>query len=135
MFLCDAFFPDLSQFHMPLLGAALESSGYKPVYLKDTTDEMIETGLKYVNNDACYPAIIVIGQLVHTLLSGEYDVNNTSVVLTQTGGGCRATNYIGLIRKALSDAGLSQVSVMSLNFSGLEKEQAFKLNLSIVNKL
>ena len=128
-------FPDLSQFHMPLLGAALESSGYKPVYLKDTTDEMIETGLKYVNNDACYPAIIVIGQLVHTLLSGEYDVNNTSVVLTQTGGGCRATNYIGLIRKALSDAGLSQVSVMSLNFSGLEKEQAFKLNLSIVNKL
>ena len=59
-----------------------------------------------------YPAIIVIGQLVHTLLSGKYDVNNTSVILTQTGGGCRATNYIGLIRKALQDAGLGQVSVM-----------------------
>ena len=127
-------FPDVSQFHMPLLGAALTTAGYKPVYLKDTTEEMIETGLKYVNNDACYPAIIVIGQLVHTLLSGKYDVNNTSVILTQTGGGCRATNYIGLIRKALNDAGLSQVSVMSLNFSGLEKEQAFKLNLSLVNK-
>ena len=128
-------FPDVSQFHMPLLGAVLESTGYKPVYLKDTTEEMVETGLKYVNNDACYPAIIVIGQLVHTLLSGKYDVNNTSVILTQTGGGCRATNYIGLIRKALVDAGLPQVSVMSLNFSGLEKEQAFKLNLTIVNKL
>lgn len=127
-------FPDVSQFHMPLLGAALKTAGYKPVYLKETTDEMIETGLKYVNNDACYPAIIVIGQLVHTLLSGKYDVNNTSVILTQTGGGCRATNYIGLIRKALVDAGLSQVSVMSLNFSGLEKEQAFHLNISLINK-
>ena len=128
-------FPDMSQFHMPLLGAALESTGYKPVYLKETTEEMVETGLKYVNNDACYPAIIVIGQLVHTLLSGKYDVNNTSVILTQTGGGCRATNYIGLIRKALQDAGLGQVSVMSLNFSGLEKEQAFKLNIRLINKL
>ena len=127
-------FPDVSQFHMPLLGAALTTAGYKPVYLKDTTEDMIETGLKYVNNDACYPAIIVIGQLVHTLLSGKYDVNNTSVILTQTGGGCRATNYIGLIRKALQDAGLSQVSVMSLNFSGLEKEQAFHLNISLINK-
>ena len=128
-------FPDMSQFHMPLLGAALESTGYKPVYLKETTEEMVETGLKYVNNDACYPATIVIGQLVHTLLSGKYDVNNTSVILTQTGGGCRATNYIGLIRKALQDAGLGQVSVMSLNFSGLEKEQAFKLNITLINKL
>ena len=128
-------FPDVSQFHMPLLGATLSSQGYKPVYLKETTEEMIETGLKYVNNDACYPAIIVIGQLVHTLLSGKYDVNNTSVILTQTGGGCRATNYIGLIRKALVDAGLPQVSVMSLNFSGLEKDQAFHLNISLINKL
>ena len=128
-------FPDVSQFHMPLLGAALQNQGYKTVYLKDTTEDMVETGLKYVNNDACYPAVIVIGQLVHTLLSGKYDVNNTSVILTQTGGGCRATNYIGLIRKALTDAGLSQVSVMSLNFSGLEKDQAFKLNISMINKL
>jgi predicted nucleotide-binding protein (sugar kinase/HSP70/actin superfamily) len=128
-------FPDVSQFHMPLLGAALESQGYHPVYLRDTTEEMVETGLKYVNNDACYPAIIVIGQLVHTLLSGKYDINNTSVILTQTGGGCRATNYIGLIRKALEDAGLSQVSVMSLNFTGLEKDQAFKLNITLINKL
>jgi predicted CoA-substrate-specific enzyme activase len=128
-------FPDVSQFHMPLLGAALESQGYHPVYLRETTEEMVETGLKYVNNDACYPAIIVIGQLVHTLLSGKYDINNTSVILTQTGGGCRATNYIGLIRKALEDAGLSQVSVMSLNFTGLEKDQAFKLNITLINKL
>ena len=127
-------FPDVSQFHMPLLGAALKTQGYKPVYLRETTEDMIETGLKYVNNDACYPAIIVIGQLVHTLLSGKYDINNTSVILTQTGGGCRATNYIGLIRKALADAGLSQVSVMSLNFSGLEKEQVFKINFPLVNK-
>ncbi len=128
-------FPDVSKFHMPLLGAALTSQGYHPVYLRETTEDMIETGLKYVNNDACYPAIIVIGQLVHTLLSGKYDINNTSVILTQTGGGCRATNYIGLIRKALEDAGLSQVSVMSLNFTGLEKDQAFKLNITLINKL
>ena len=128
-------FPDMTQFHMPLLKAVLNSSGYKAVYLNKTTENSVETGLKYVNNDACYPAVIVTGQLIEALQSGEYDLDNTSVIITQTGGGCRATNYIGLIRKALKDAGLEKVSILSFNLSGLEKEQAFHLSLPMLNKL
>ena len=120
---------------MPLLEAVLRSCGYKGVYLRETTDNTVETGLKYVNNDACYPAIIVTGQLIEALQSGKYDLDNTSVIITQTGGGCRATNYIGLIRKALKDAGLEHVSVLSFNLSGMEKEQAFHITLPMVNKL
>ena len=127
-------FPDMTPFHMPLFEAVLKASGYKAVYLSETTDDTIETGLKYVNNDACYPAIIVTGQLVEALKSGKYDLNNTSVIITQTGGGCRATNYIGLIRKALKDAGLEDISIMSFNTSGLEKEQAFKITLPLANR-
>jgi len=127
-------FPDMSPIHMPLFENVFRSEGYNAVYLKETTNETVETGLKYVNNDACYPAIIVVGQLIHALKSGKYDLNNTSVIITQTGGGCRATNYIGLIRKALKDAGLEQVSIISLNLSGLEKEQAFKFTPGLANK-
>lgn len=128
-------FPDMSMNHWPMLEALMESEGYNAVYLRDSNDDTVETGLKYVNNDACYPAIIVIGQLIHALKSGNYDLDNTSVVITQTGGGCRATNYIGLIRKALKDAGFGNTPVISLNFSGLEKEQAFKLSVPLLNKL
>ncbi len=128
-------FPDMAPTHMPLFESALKSEGYNAVYLKESNNDTVETGLKYVNNDACYPAIIVIGQLVNALQSGKYDLNNTSVIITQTGGGCRATNYIGLIRKALKDAKLEQVSIISLNTSGLEKEQAFKLTPSFLNKI
>ncbi len=128
-------FPDMAPFHMPLLEAALRASGYKAIYLRETTENTVETGLKYVNNDACYPAIIVTGQLVEALLSGKYDLDNTSVIITQTGGGCRATNYIGLIRKALHDAGLDKTSIMSFNLSGMEKQQAFHLTLPMLNKL
>ena len=127
--------PDMTAFHMPLLESVLKSCKYKAVYLRETTDKTIETGLKYVNNDACYPAIIVTGQLIEALQSGKYDLDNTSVIITQTGGGCRATNYIGLIRKALKDAGLEKVSILSFNLSGMEKEQAFKITLPMVNKL
>ena len=127
-------FPDMSSFHMPLFESIFRSEGYNAVYLKETDDETVETGLKYVNNDACYPAIIVVGQLIKALQSGLYDLNNTSVIISQTGGGCRATNYIGLIRKALKDAGFGKVSILSFNFSGLEKEQAFKFTLSFINK-
>ena len=127
-------FPDMTEFHMPLFESVLKSEGYNAVYLRETNDDVVETGLKYVNNDACYPAIIVIGQLVNALQSGKYDLDNTSVIITQTGGGCRATNYIGLIRKALKDAGLEQISIISLNVSGLEKEQAFKITPGFANK-
>lgn len=128
-------FPDMSFSHMPLFEKALRSEGYNAVYLSQCNDDMIETGLKYCNNDACYPAVIVVGQLISALQSGKYDINNTSVIITQTGGGCRATNYIGLIRKALKDAGLGHVSIISINFNGLEKEQAFKFTPSLLNKV
>ena len=128
-------FPDMSPNHMPIFESLLKSEGYKAVYLKNTSDQTVDIGLKYVNNDACYPAIIVVGQLIEALKSGKYDLNKTSVMITQTGGGCRATNYIGLIRKALKDAGLANISIISLNVSGLEKEQAFNIGLSFLNKI
>lgn len=127
-------FPDMSTPHFQIFEKMLQSEGYNAVWLKDTTEDMVETGLKYVNNDSCYPAILVTGQLIHELQSGKYDLDNTSVIITQTGGGCRATNYIGLIRKALRDAGLEKVSILSLNLSGLEKEQAFKVTPGLANK-
>ena len=127
-------FPDMSTSHFKIFESLLQSEGYNAVWLNETSDETVETGQKYVNNDACYPAIIVTGQLIHELQSGKYDLDNTSVIITQTGGGCRATNYIGLIRKALKDAGLEKVSVLSLNLSGLEKEQAFKITPGMANK-
>lgn len=94
----------------------------------------IDEGLKYVNNDACYPAIIVIGQLIEALKSGKYDLDNTSVVMSQTGGGCRATNYISLLRKALRDAGFPQVPVISVNPSGIEKNPGWKYTWSLLDK-
>ena len=127
-------FPDMSTSHFKIFESLLQSEGYNAVWLNETSDATVETGQKYVNNDACYPAIIVTGQLIHELQSGKYDLDNTSVIITQTGGGCRATNYIGLIRKALKDAGLEKVSVLSLNLSGLEKEQAFKITPGMANK-
>ena len=127
-------FPDMSAHHMPLFEIVLKSEGYHAVYLPKTTDTSVEIGLKYVNNDACYPAIIVIGQLIEALQSGKYDLDNTSVIITQTGGGCRATNYIGLIRKGLKDAGYGNISIMSFNVNGLEKEQAFHITPSFAKK-
>ncbi len=126
--------PDLSPFHMPLLMEALKASGYHMVYLNEMNDEMLENGLKYVNNDACYPSLIVIGQLISALKSNKYDLNHTTVLITQTGGGCRATNYIGLIRKALKDAGFSKIPILSFNVNGLEKEQEFKITLPMANR-
>ena len=128
-------FPDMTVQHMPLFERVLKSEGYNAVYLRESTDNTVETGLKYVNNDACYPAVIVTGQLIEALQSGKYDLDNTSVIITQTGGGCRATNYIGLIRKGLRDAGLEKISILSFNVSGLEKEQAFKLNARLAKKM
>ena len=127
--------PDMSPFHMPFLVQAFQSEGYHVKYLDVMTDEMLDLGLKYVNNDACYPSLIVIGQLLSALKSGQYDLDHTTVVISQTGGGCRATNYIGLIRKALKDAGYGSIPILSFNFSGLEKEQEFKMTLPLIHKL
>ena len=92
----------------------------------------METGLKYVNNDACYPSLIVVGQIMDALQSGKYDLNKTAVVMTQTGGGCRATNYVGFIRRALAKANLEHIPVISINMSGLESNPGFKLNLNVL---
>ena len=112
--------PQMSPIHFQFLEEAFNNSGWNVVILKQTDREVIEEGLKYVNNDACYPAIIVIGQLISALKSGKYDLNNTSVAITQTGGGCRATNYIGFLRKALYEAGFKDIPVISISANGIE---------------
>lgn len=128
-------FPQMSPVHFEFLESAMRASGYNLVLLRKCTKKTVETGLKYVNNDACYPSILVIGQLIEALESGKYDLNNTSVIISQTGGGCRATNYIGFLRKALKDAGFANIPVISFNVSGLEKMPGFKINLNMVDKL
>ncbi len=126
--------PQMSPIHFQFLEEAFRNSGYHLALLADTDADTINTGLKYVNNDACYPSIIVIGQLLQALESGKYDLEHTSVLITQTGGGCRATNYIAMLRKALKEAGMEQVPVISLNFAGLEKNPGFKLNYNIIKR-
>lgn len=125
--------PQMSPIHFELLEKAFIYSGYNLVLLRDT-DGAIDEGLKFVNNDACYPAIIVIGQLIHALKSGKYDLENTSVLMSQTGGGCRATNYIAFLRKALVDAGFGNIPVVSLNGKGFEKNPGFKFSLSLITR-
>ncbi|MFD3156087.1 acyl-CoA dehydratase activase-related protein [Haloimpatiens sp. FM7330] len=126
--------PQMSPIHFQFLQEALRAGGYNLEILPAVDSGAIEEGLKYVNNDACYPSIIVIGQIIKALKSGKYDVENTSVMITQTGGGCRATNYIGFLRKALKDAGFNKVPVISLNAVGLEKNPGFKPNLALVKR-
>ncbi len=126
--------PGMLPIHFSLLQAALQSCGYKAEILQNTGREVIETGLKYVNNDICYPALLVIGQLINALESGKYDLNHTALIISQTGGGCRASNYIYLLRKALATAGLSNIPVISLNVNGLEKQAGFKLDTAMIRK-
>ena len=127
--------PQMSPLHFSLLDPVLKNEGYNFEMLPAPTREDIEVGLKYINNDACYPAIIVVGQLMSALLSGKYDVNKTAVIISQTGGGCRATNYIGYLRKALIDAGMKQVPILSLNASDMERQPGFKLTKSFLHRM
>lgn len=128
--------PQMSPIHFELFEEAINLSNINMKVIKDTNREVIEEGLKYVNNDACYPAIITIGQLVRALKSGEYDLNSTSVAITQTGGGCRATNYIGFLRKAIKDAGFENIQVISLNISGLDGMDLRKnITLKLLNRM
>ncbi|WDV45314.1 acyl-CoA dehydratase activase-related protein [Clostridiaceae bacterium M8S5] len=127
--------PQMSPIHFQFFETAFEKAGYKTEILPSVDKKCIDEGLKYVNNDACYPSIIVIGQIMEALGSGKYDLQNTSVLISQTGGGCRATNYIGFIRKALKDAGLEHVPVISLNAVGMEKNPGFKITLPILKDM
>ncbi|MEG0006070.1 MAG: acyl-CoA dehydratase activase-related protein, partial [Clostridium sp.] len=127
--------PQMSPIHFEIGEEALRISGYNVKVLPSSDNESIEEGLKYINNDACYPAIITLGQIIKALKSGEYDINTTSVAITQTGGGCRATNYIGFLRKALKDAGYENIAVISVNTKGLESNPGFKLTPAVMIKL
>ena len=127
--------PQMAPIHFELLETAVGSCGYNVKLLDTCTPQTVETGLKYVNNDACYPSILTTGQMIEALQSGKYDVNKTALIMSQTGGGCRATNYIGFIRKALKDAGFPQVPVVSFNIVGMEKNAGFKITIPLMEKL
>lgn len=122
--------PQMAPMQFDFVEAAMNQSGIKVEILKDYSQDIIEEGLKYVNNDACFPAIIVVGQLIKALKSGKYDLENTSVAITQTGGGCRATNYIGFLRKGLHDAGFGNIPVIALSVNGIERS-GIKESMSI----
>ncbi|MCR4672396.1 MAG: 2-hydroxyacyl-CoA dehydratase [Lachnospiraceae bacterium] len=119
--------PNMSPIHFDLLIPALKYCGLNAALLPDSDRDTINVGLKYVNNDACYPSICVVGQVMSALLSGEYDLNHVAIAMTQTGGGCRATNYIGFIRRALDNAGMPQIPVISISAQGIETNPGFKI--------
>ena len=126
--------PQMAPIHFDLLEAAFRHSGFNLVILPDTDPQAIDCGLRYVNNDACYPAIIVAGQMIAALQSGKYDLNATALIITQTGGGCRATNYIGFIRRALEDAGLGYIPVIGLSAQQIEKNSGFKPTFGLADR-
>lgn len=126
--------PDMLPIHFNLIISILRNCGYRMELLQTSTQTVIDEGLKNVHNDTCYPALLVIGQFMEALNSGRYDPDTTALMLTQTGGGCRASNYIHLLRKSLKGK-YPQVPVISLNFSGLEKEGGFHLTVPIIMKL
>ena len=127
--------PQMSPIHFDIMEPAFRSAGYKLEVMAAMDKTAIDTGLKYVNNDACYPALITIGQLMNGLLSGRYDLNRTALLISQTGGGCRATNYISFIRKALENAGMPNIPVISINPAGLEKNPGFRYEPKMLHKL
>ena len=127
--------PQMLPVTFTLLRRVFELYGYKAEMLDTSHRGIVDTGLKYVHNDTCFPALLVIGQLIDAVQSGKYDVNKIALMITQTGGGCRASNYIHLLRKALEKAGLSFIPVVSLNLSGLEKNPGFKLTIPMLMKL
>ncbi len=126
--------PQMSPLHFQFFPTILNALGYKAELLPTVSREALETGLKYVHNDACYPAITVIGQLIHAVQSGKYDQNNLALILSQTGGGCRATNYIAFLKKALANAGLTHLPVLSFNIYGMEENPGFHLDWALLKR-
>ncbi len=126
--------PDMLPIHFGILKQIFENDGYKMELLQTASPEMKQLGLKYVHNDTCYPALLVIGQLIDALQSGKYDVNKVALIIMQSGGGCRASNYIHLMRKAIEKAGYSQVPVISFNMSGMEYNPGFSMTYPVIRK-
>ena len=125
--------PQMSPIHFGLLKDAFSAEGYKLEILEETK-EALNAGLQFVNNDACYPSILVIGELISALKSGKYDIHKTAVMISQTGGSCRATNYVGFLKKALRDSGFANVPVLSLNSKGYEAQEGFKITWKLAHK-
>ena len=126
--------PQMSPIHFELIEPAMRACGYNLVVLPNDNRRAVDFGLKYVNNDACYPSLFVVGQIMEALDSGKYDLNHTAVLMSQTGGGCRASNYVGFIRRALTKAGMGQIPVVSVNMSGLEENPGFKMDLKLITR-
>lgn len=127
--------PQMSPIHFDLLAKALIHSGMRLEMLPNPPKKAIDTGLQFVNNDACFPSVLVVGQLMEAVNSGKYDVNKIALAITQTGGGCRASNYIGFIRRALIKAGLPQIPVISISAQGLEQNSGFNMTLPMLNRV
>lgn len=127
--------PTMLPMHFSMVVSVMKSHGYNAVLLDGSSPEIIENGLRYVHNDACYPALLVIGQFITALESGKYDPHRVALVYFQTGGGCRASNYISLLRKALKKAGYEYVPVISFSFAGIEKHPGFRLSLPMLTGL
>ena len=126
--------PQMSPIHFDVLEPVFRKAGYNVEILTNDNRSAIDTGLRFVNNDACYPSILVVGQIMHAVLSGKYDTNRLAIIMTQTGGCCRASNYVGFIRRALEKAGLSHIPVISLNANGMEKNEGFTLPARLLLK-
>ncbi len=124
--------PQMSPIHFDVMASAFRACGYNFEVLENDNRRAVDVGLKYVNNDACYPSLMVVGQIMDALLSGKYDLNKVAVIMTQTGGGCRATNYVGFIRRALEKAGMAQIPVISLNLGKIETNPGFHLNAEML---
>lgn len=127
--------PSMLPIHFRLLKPVFEKEGYRLVVLDNETDQVKEEGLSHVHNDTCYPALLVIGQFIDALKSGKYDLNNVALVITQTAGGCRASNYLSLLRKALQMEGWGHIPCLSINFSGLEKDSSLKFSMGLLIKI
>ena len=126
--------PDMLPIHFGLIMEIFRQSGYKMELLRTATRNVVDEGLKNVHNDTCYPALLVIGQFIDAIKSGKYDPDKTALLISQTGGGCRASNYIHLLRKAL-DKDYPQIPVLSINFSGLEKDSGFKITAGMFYRM
>lgn len=127
--------PQMSPIHFQYLEVALRESGYNAVVIPTVDKAAVDEGLKYVNNDACYPTLVTLGKMISALKSGEYDLDRTALIMSQTGGGCRASNYIALLRKALKDLGMEQIPVVSFNMVGLEANPGFKIDIDMGKRL
>lgn len=128
----DLLVPQMSPIHFQFVETALKHEGYRAIMLPTVDKNAVEEGLRYVNNDACYPTIVTLGQIIGELKSGKYDLDRTAVVLSQTGGQCRASNYIPLLRKAMADLKMEKIPIVSFNYVGLESNPGFKITASLL---